>query len=836
MQSNLVIVESPAKAKTIQKFLGKNFAVTSSMGHIRDLTDKSFEGELSKSYKPKYVVIPEKEKMIKELKKLSKNAEIVWLATDEDREGEAIAWHLFDELQLTEDKSKRIAFHEITQEAIQKAVETPRTIDMNLVDAQQARRVLDRIVGFELSPILWRKIKPQLSAGRVQSVTVRLVVEREREIHSFKSVGLYKTTAFFLIKEKDRTIKFKADLKNNFTTKEQAKEFLEKCKTSTFKIEDIETSEGRRSPAAPFTTSTLQQEASRKFGFPVATTMRVAQNLYEAGKITYMRTDSVNLSELALNSAKKEVLEIAGEKYYKRRQYQTKSKGAQEAHEAIRPAYISQKQVDGTAQEKKLYELIWKRTLASQMAEAIIERTNVTISISNSDEIFVASGEVIRFDGFLRVYIESDDNENEKESENILPALAKGQILTREEIISQENFTKHIPRYNEAMLVRKLEELGIGRPSTYAPTISTIQNRGYVKKQDITTEQPKAIILMLKENTVKEEVKPQKSTVEKGKLTPTDIGMVVNDFLTENFPKILNYNFTATVEQDFDDIAAGKKSWIENIISFYDKFHPIVIKTSATTGRKAGEREIGIDPKSGKPVLAKIGRYGAMIQIGETSQEGKPQFASLQAGQSIETITLKEALELFKFPMNIGKYKGEDVIVATGRFGPYMKYGKTNLSMPKGENILKMNLERAIELLKQPRLPLSLGMHENDELIVAAGRFGAYIKYGKTNVSIPKGEDPYSLTKERAVELLKNKDNNAKNNEIKVFENENIKVLNGRYGAYISHAGKNYKIPKDLVAEALSVEQCQEIIKNQVKTKTVKKVVKKAVKKGKDKK
>jgi len=828
MQKNLVIVESPAKAKTIQKFLGAEYAVTSSMGHIRDLVDKEFEAELSLKYKPKYEVMPDKAKIVAELKKSAKTSEIVWLATDEDREGEAIAWHLADELKLKPEKTRRIAFHEITKNAIQKAVETPREIDMNLVDAQQARRVLDKIVGFELSPILWKKIKPSLSAGRVQSVTVRLVVEREREINNFKSVNSYKVTAIFSMEENGKIINFKADLKNNLPTKEAAKEFLEKCKNSTFKVENVETTEGKRSPAAPFTTSTLQQEASRKHGFPVALTMRIAQALYESGKITYMRTDSVNLSDLALNTAKQEIVALAGEKYHKRRQYQTKSKGAQEAHEAIRPTFLNQKEIAGTAQEKKLYELIWKRTLASQMADALIEKTTATISVSNSSEIFVATGEIIRFDGFLKVYVENTDNENQEENtENILPKLSKNQILTYEEITAQEKFSQHPPRYNEASLVRKLEELGIGRPSTYAPTISTIQNRGYVEKRDIPVLVPETHALTLKKDVIKESVKAVKQSAEKSKLAPTDTGIVVNDFLIENFPEILNYNFTADVEQEFDDIAEGKIAWLENILSFYKKFHPEVTKASNSTGKKVGERTLGIDKKSGKPVFVKIGRYGPVVQIGETSQDEKPQFASLQAGQSIETITLEEALELFKLPMNIGKYENEDVIVAVGRFGPYLKFGSTNISIPKGENPLEVTMERAIELIKMPKLPVNLGKYENEEIVVAAGRFGPYIKFGSVFVSVPKGENPLLITLERAVELIKAKDDADKNKTIMTFDSDDIKVLNGRFGAYIAHDGANYKIPKTIDAQTLTLEKCKEIIASQPDAKTKKKFVKK---------
>lgn len=810
---NLVIVESPAKSKTIQGYLGKDFVVKSSMGHIRTLADKEFEGEITKKYTPTYEVLPEKKKVVLELKKDVKNAQTVWLATDEDREGEAIAWHLFDELKLKEANTRRIVFHEITKDAIQKAVASPRNIDLNLVDAQQARSVLDKIVGFELSPVLWRKVKNGLSAGRVQSVTVRLVVEKERDIQAFKPTSYYKIVAVFT----DGNKSFRAELKRNFATKEETLDFLELCKKATFKITKVETNQGKRTPAPPFTTSTLQQEASRKLGFSVSQTMRVAQTLYEAGKITYMRTDSVNLSDLALATTKAEVISIAGNKYHKLRKYTTKIKGAQEAHEAIRPTYMNTSEIDGTTQEKRLYSLIWKRTIASQMADALIEKTNVEIAVSSSKEVFVATGEVIKFDGFLKVYMESRDDDQDdtsEQGENLLPSLKTGQSLDRQDLTATQTYTRPPFRYSEASLVKKLEELGIGRPSTYAPTISTIQNRGYVEKKDIPVEKQETTIITLKKDSIKEEIKASKTTFDKGKLVPTDIGMVVNDFLIENFPQILDYGFTANIEGDFDNIAEGKMNWRDELISFYEKFHPEVDKAVKKAGKTTGERFLGNDPKTGRPVFVRIGRFGTLAQIGDSKDEEKPVFAAMQKGQSLETITLEEALELFKLPLHLGSYQGKELIVATGRFGAYLKFGDTNISLPKGENPLEMTFEKAVELVEKPRLPITVGKHENEDVIVAAGRFGAYIKFGAINVSIPRGENPFEITLERAVELIKNKTEGktATNTEIKVFENEDIRVLNGRYGAYISHAKKNYKIPKDLVPEQITLEQAKEIV------------------------
>ena len=769
MQKNLVIVESPAKAKTIEKFLGKDYRVMSSFGHIRDLKEKDFGIDVTKNYKPDYVIPSDKKKLVADLRKSAEESDVVWLASDEDREGEAIAWHLYEVLGLKDKETHRIVFHEITKTAILNAIENPRDINLDVVDAQQARRVLDRIVGFELSPVLWRKIKPSLSAGRVQSVTVRLVVEREREIQQFQAEASFRVVATFKVKnEAGQDVEFKAELRNRFATEAEAKSFLASAISANYNVESIETRPTRRTPAAPFTTSTLQQEASRKYGFPVATTMRVAQSLYESGKITYMRTDSVNLSDLALNTAKAEILEMAGEKYYKRRQYSTKSKGAQEAHEAIRPTYINVHEIEGTAQERKLYDLIWKRTIASQMADAEFEKTTAVINIDNSDEKFVATGEVLKFDGFLNVYMESTDDDSMVETqyiasqsaEGMLPKLAEGEILSMSQMQAQERFTQRPARYTEASLVRRLEELGIGRPSTYAPTISTILARDYVEKKEIQNEARPYRILTLKNGKIKEEDKVEKASIEKGKLSPTDIGIVVNDYLLANFPNIMDYNFTARVELDFDKIAEGKLEWTKNIDGFYTQFHPNVEEAMHSTGKKAGERELGIDPVSGRPVFVKIGRFGPVAQIGLASDEEKPKFASLRAGQSMEALTLEEALELFKLPVDLGEYEGESLSVGVGKFGPY-------------------------------------------------------VRHGKSYVSIPKDEDPLTVTRERAVELIAEKRQADKNREIKKFEAEDILVLNGRFGAYITHAGENYKLPKGTVAADLTLEQCQEIIANE---------------------
>lgn len=755
-KKRLVIVESPAKAKTIEKFLGEEYQVLSSKGHIRDLDEKHFGIDIEHNYKPLYEVSPDKRELVATLKKAADKSEMVWLASDEDREGEAIAWHLYEVLGLTKEKTRRIVFHEITKTAILKAIENPRDIDINLVDAQQARRVLDRIVGFELSPVLWKKIKPALSAGRVQSVAVRLVVEREREINNFAAEAAYRVVAIFTISDTEsNNCELKAELNKRFATKEEAKNFLEACANTTFSIEQVETKPAKQSPAPPFTTSTLQQEAARKCGFSVRTTMQIAQKLYESGKITYMRTDSVNLSDLALNTAKKEIIENFGENYHKFRKYQTKSKGAQEAHEAIRPTYLNQPSISGTPQEKKLYDLIWKRTVASQMSDAQLEKTVITIDVKNRTEKFVATGEVVKFDGFLKVYSEATDNEQEPKI--LLPQLTINQPLTLQTAEATERFTQHPARYTEATLVRKLEELGIGRPSTYAPTISTIQNRGYVDKKDIEKKTPAYTLLTLKNGKIKEETKNEKATIDKGKLSPTSIGFVVNDFLAEHFPNIMDYNFTAKVENDFDEIAEGKTNWTESIDNFYKKFHPNVEKVTNDSGKIVGERLLGSDPKSGEPVFVKIGRFGAVAQIGEKSNEKKPRFAPLRGSQTLETITLEEALELFKLPCQLGNFEEAEVVVSTGRFGPYIRHGKNFISIPKGEDPLSVSLDRAIELIQAKRIADA-------------------------------------------------------NKQIKTFEKEQIFVLNGRFGAYISHEKKNYKIPKNMVPADLTLADCKQII------------------------
>lgn len=759
MSKNLVIVESPAKAKTIEKFLGDDYHVMSSFGHIRDLADKGIGIDFENNYQPQYIVSTDKKKVVSELKKATKEAETVWLASDEDREGEAIAWHLYDELKLKKENTKRIVFHEITKDAIIHAIENPRTIDINLVDAQQARRVLDRIVGFELSPVLWRKVRPSLSAGRVQSVAVRLIVEREREINQFVPESSYKVTALFNTKDvKGQPVELKAELPQRFGTKAEAQAFLEKCKSADFSVDNIVTRPAKKSPAPPFTTSTLQQEAARKLGFSVSQTMMVAQRLYEAGKITYMRTDSVNLSDLALGTSKAEIISMAGQRYVHTRQFNTKTKGAQEAHEAIRPTYMNAHSVDGTAQEKKLYDLIWKRTIASQMADAELEKTSIYISVSGSEYQFVANGEVIVFDGFLKVYLESTDDENDAENESILPSLNTGESLTASEIVAQQRFSQKPPRYSEASLVRKLEELGIGRPSTYAPTISTIQNRNYVEKGDRQAEKRDYNILKLKGDKITDQTKSENTGAEKSKLFPTDIGMVVNDFLLEYFPDIMNYNFTADVEKEFDSIAEGNIKWTNSIDKFYKHFHPIVEDTMKNSERQVGERILGTDPASGRQLSVKIGRFGPLAQIGTAEEEEKPVFASLRRDQSIESITLEEALELFKLPRNVGEYEGKDMTVAIGRFGPYIRHNSTFYSLPKTDDPMEITAERAVEIIEAKREEeknrqiATLG--PNGEVQVLNGRFGPYFTCEKVNYKIPKGTDPATLTFEKCQELM----------------------------------------------------------------------------------
>ena len=761
MAKNLVIVESPAKAKTIEKFLGKDFEVLSSYGHIRDLKKKDFSVDIEHNYKPIYEIPADKKKLVETLKQEADKADLVWLASDEDREGEAIAWHLFEVLKLKPEKTKRIVFHEITKDAILHAIENPRDIDLNRVDAQQARRVLDRIVGFELSPVLWKKVKPALSAGRVQSVAVRLIVEREREISAFKPEAAYRVIGEFLLPGGEL---LKAELSQRLKTEDEAKALLEACKTAQFSIGDVTVKPAKKSPAAPFTTSTLQQEAARKLGFSVAQTMMVAQRLYEAGHITYMRTDSVNLSSLAINTTKDEIVKTLGERYLHIRNYHTHTKGAQEAHEAIRPTYISHHEINASSQEKRLYELIWKRTIASQMSDAELEKTTATIAVSGRKEHFVAVGEVLKFDGFLKVYMESTDDEGDTEgNDKMLPALAKGDVLTLSSVTATERFSQAPARYTEASLVRKLEELGIGRPSTYAPTISTIQQREYVEKGDRKGTERKYRMLTLHDGKIESGEKTELTGADKGKLLPTDIGVVVNDFLTEYFPDILNYNFTANVEQQFDDIAEGKTVWNDEIDHFYKLFHPVVESALALRlEHKVGERVLGTDPKSGRPVSVKIGRFGPLVQIGTPEDTEKPLFASLLKGQSMSTITLEEALKLFDLPRTLGDFEGKTVVVGIGRFGPYIRHDGKYVSLPKEFTPQGVSLEDAIMLIQQKREQESQRFikkfDEDDELELLNGRFGPYIAYKKKNYKLPKGSEPASLTFADCMKIVEDAD------------------------------------------------------------------------------
>ena len=748
MQKNLVIVESPAKAKTIEKFLGPDFKVMSSLGHIRDLKKKNFGVDLE-TFEPQYEIPADKRHVVSDLRAQAKASEAVWLASDEDREGEAIAWHLAEVLGLDPKETRRIVFHEITKPAILSAIEHPRHIDLNLVDAQQARRVLDRLVGFKLSPVLWRRVRPSLSAGRVQSVAVRLIVEREREIQKFIPEASYRVTANFNVPAGNgQTVLLKAELNKRFATKDEAEEFLTYCRDAAFNIDSITTRPTKRTPAAPFTTSTLQQEAARKLDFPVSMTMRVAQTLYESGLITYMRTDSMNLSDLCLNSCGPVIEQLMGAEYHKRRTYHTHSKGAQEAHEAIRPTDMARQHVEGTPQEKRLYELIWKRTIASQMADAQLERTTVNIAINNRPEYFQATGQVVRFDGFMRVYRESlgDDEVQQADDANLLPPMNEGQQLEKHNITAQQRFTQQPPRYTEPSLVHKLEELGIGRPSTYAPTISTIQQREYVVKGE-KEGTPRAFIQLslLPDGQITEETLTENVGSDKGKLIPTDIGLVVNDFLMEYFPDIMDYNFTANVEKEFDEVAEGHKNWTNLISTFYRDFEPQVERTmNEKTEHRVGERELGIDPQSGKPVSVKIGRFGPVAQKGESGSEEKPTFANLKAGQSIETITLDEALELFKLPRELGEFEGVMLKANSGRFGPYVQMNKLYVSIPKDEDPMTISLERAIELVQMKReadaKSLLKTFDEEPGLEVKMGRWGPYIAYKKKNYKIPAKE------------------------------------------------------------------------------------------------
>lgn len=754
---NLVIVESPAKAKTIEKFLGPDYKVMSSYGHIRDLKKKDFSIDKSGDFTPVYEIPEDKQELVKQLKKAASQAEMVWLASDEDREGEAIAWHLYEVLELKPENTRRIVFHEITKEAILHAIENPRDIDINLVDAQQARRVLDRIVGFELSPVLWRKIRPSLSAGRVQSVAVRLIVERENEIKAFKSEPYFRVTSQFSTPE-GRTVK--AELQRRLPDLDSACSFLNDCSSSKFTVSDITVKPLKKQPAPPFTTSTLQQEASRKLGFTVSQTMMLAQRLYEAGHITYMRTDSLNLSNLAINAISKEIKTSLGDKYLKIRKYHTSSKGAQEAHEAIRPTYVEKHSIEGTTNEKRLYNLIWKRTVASQMADAEIEKTTATISVSNRSEAFSATGEVIQFDGFLKVYIESRDDDSTGDSSDILPAMTQGEELKANSITATERYTQHPPRYTEASLVKKMEELGIGRPSTYAPTISTIQQREYVEKGDRQGTERQFITLTLSCGKINETTKTETVGSDKGKLIPTDTGIVVNDFLTKYFPNVLDYNFTANVEQRFDEIAEGNTGWHSEINGFYNVFHPEVTKASdMRLEHKVGERTLGTDPVSGRRVSVKIGRFGPVVQIGDSSDEEKPQFASLAKDQSVFDITLEQALKLFDLPRTLGEYEGKDVVVGVGRFGPYVRHDGKFVSIPKDIQPTSISLEEAEELINAKRQAEAQKVvkifDEDPDMQILNGRYGVYIAYKKSNFKIPRTvENPAELTLEQCMEIV----------------------------------------------------------------------------------
>ena len=766
MLKNLVIVESPAKAKTIEKFLGKDYKVMSSYGHIRDLKKKNFSIDVENNFQPIYEIPSDKKELVAQLKKMASEAQMVWLASDEDREGEAISWHLYEVLGLKPENTRRIVFHEITKNAILNAIENPRSIDMNLVDAQQARRVLDRIVGFELSPVLWKKIKPALSAGRVQSVAVRLIVEREEEIKGFQSEPYFRVNAVFTTADGTEV---KAELSKRLSSQKEAHDFLQDCIGAMYSVADVTVKPMKKSPAPPFTTSTLQQEASRKLNFTVSQTMMVAQRLYEAGHITYMRTDSVNLSSLAINTITAEIKNKFGEQYLKVRRYHTNSKGAQEAHEAIRPTYIDKHTIEGTSQEKRLYGLIWKRTIASQMADAELEKTTIEIQPSTRSEHFVATGEVIKFDGFLNVYIEGHDEDNaEGDSEGLLPALSVGDMLNNKDIVATQRFTQQPIRYTEASLVKKMEELGIGRPSTYAPTISTIQQREYVEKGDKQGEKREFITLTLKGGKITARTKSETVGADKGKLIPTDIGVVVNEFLTKYFPNILDYNFTAKVEEKFDDVAEGKLLWTDEINSFYTIFHPGVEEAmNMRLEHKVGERQLGVDPKTGKPVSVKIGRFGPLVQLGEGDAEEKPQFASLLKGQSVSTITLEEALKLFEFPRTIGEFEGKDVTVAVGRFGPYVKHDNKFVSIPKEFAPAAISLEEAVQLIVGKRdaetKKVVKTFAEDEDLQILNGRYGIYIAYKKSNYKIPKTvKNPAELTLEECKEIIESQDSAPK--------------------------------------------------------------------------
>ena len=766
MAKNLVIVESPAKAKTIEGFLGKEYTVKSSYGHVRDLNKNTLSVDIENDFEPEYEIADDKKALVAELKKLSKASDTVWLASDEDREGESISWHLYEVLDLKKKDTKRIVFHEITKSAIINAIENPRTINMGLVNAQQARRVLDRLVGYELSPLLWKKVKPALSAGRVQSVAVRLIVEREEEIKNFVRTSAYRVTAQFTFMKDGQEYSLAAELPNRFDTEEETRKFLESCMNATYKVENIEKKPSVRYPAPPFTTSTLQQEAARKLGFSVANTMRIAQQLYESGKITYMRTDSVNLSGLALGMAKKEITENYGSEYVKTRQYHTKTKGAQEAHEAIRPTYLDQHTIKGTSDERKLYELIWKRTIASQMADAQMERTNVNIGVSTNDKQFVATGEVILFDGFLKVYMESYDDDRAEDTTAILPPIEVGTKLEIDKIDAQQRFTRHPLRYTEASLVKKMEELGIGRPSTYAPTISTIQKREYVTKGDVKGEPLSYQIITLKNNKITDKNGKENYGTEKGKLLPTDIGILVNKFLLQYFENIIDYNFIANVEKEFDKIEDGQCEWNAMIKDFYQGFHSQIVSTTENSGKFSGEKLLGIDPATGKKVYVKVGRFGPVAQIGDTEADEKPRFAGLKKDMSIENVTLEEVLKLFEFPRSLGEFEGKEITVAVGRFGPYIRHDNKFYSLAKTDNPALVEYERAVQIIEEKREKdlnnILLTFDEDPDLRVLNGRYGPYIVYKKSNFKIPKDVEPTKLTYADCMAIVKDPKNAPK--------------------------------------------------------------------------
>ncbi len=825
MSKNLVIVESPAKAKTIEKFLGKDYIVASSFGHVADLPKKEMGIDVEGDFKPKYIISPDKKDVIKNLKSLAKKADTIWLASDEDREGEAIAWHLFHQLKLKDENTKRIVFHEITKKAIEEAVKNPRKIDENLVDAQQARRVLDRLVGYELSPVLWKKVKTGLSAGRVQSVAVRLIVEREREIEEFKPTATYKVEAVFL-NEKKQAVTAKLD--RSFKNKEEAKEFLKSCLNAAFKINELITKPAIKKPAAPFTTSTLQQEASRKLYFPVAKTMQTAQRLYEAGYITYMRTDSVRLSDEAKKAVAKVITANYGSKFSKTRYYTSKIKGAQEAHEAIRPTNFEVENPHLTADQSRLYQLIWKRAVASQMADAEIERTKVFISNDKNDEIFSAKGEVIKFPGFLKVYIESFDDEDAQEKTGHLPELRVGETMFNKDIVATERFSRPPFRYSEAALVKKLEELGIGRPSTYAPTISTIQRRMYVEKKQLEGVKRNYTQLVLKKESILEKELSEITGADKGKLTPTDIGKIVNDFLVANFQQILDYDFTAKAEKEFDDIAEGKGHWKETIQEFYERFIKNVNDVSENANRAKGERELGVDPKTGKKVYAKLGRYGAMVQIGEASDEEKPRFASLQGTQTISSVNLEEALALFELPKTLGEYEGVEVIVSNGRYGPFVKFGNKYISLPKPEEPTGVDLDRAIELIEaKKRADAPIATYKDLPVQKGVGRFGPFIKWNNTFINVSKKYNFDDLSQKDIEELIEDKLKKEREKIIKSWEAEGIRLEKARWGRFNLIQGKNkIELPKTTDPEKFTLEKAQEII-----TKNTKSIKKKRSKK-----